>query len=110
MEITFDDSKLRKYANDDRKALQKMGAKRANVFKLRLDDLRDCETLEDARNLPGRFHELSSNRKGFWACDLDHPYRLIFKPHEDPIPIDEDGGYVWSEIRGIEIVEIADYH
>ena len=35
---------------------------------------------------------------------------MIFEPHEDPIPTDEDGKYVWIEIKGVEIVEIVNYH
>ncbi|ESU24360.1 plasmid maintenance system killer protein [Flavobacterium enshiense DK69] len=60
--------------------------------------------------MPGNFHELKSNRKGQWACDLDHPYRLIFEPHEDPIPTNDDGQYLWTEIKGVEIIEVVDYH
>ena len=110
MDITFRDKGLKKYANDDRLAIRKLGAKRAQVFKSRLDDLRAAESLEDVRHLPGRYHELAENRKGQWACDLDHPYRLVFTPHEEPVPSDKHGRYLWIEIKGVEIVEIANYH
>lgn len=69
-----------------------------------------ANTLEDVRNVPGRFHELVDNRKGQWACDLDQPYRLIFIPHEDPIPTDENGKYIWIEINGVELIEVTNYH
>nr|WP_159636517.1 type II toxin-antitoxin system RelE/ParE family toxin [Sphingobacterium composti Ten et al. 2007 non Yoo et al. 2007] len=110
MDIKFDDKKLRKLANDPRKCKQEMGARRATLFLKRLTDLRDAETLEDVRHLPGRYHELKETRKGQWACDLDHPYRLIFIPQENPIPTNEDGQYIWFEIVGVEIIEIVDYH
>lgn len=110
MDISFGDNKLQKYANDDRKASKKMGAKRAKLYKQRLDDLFDAETLEDTRHLPGKYHELKTNRKGQWACNLDHPYRLIFEPHEDPIPTNEAGQFIWIEIKGVEVIEIVDYH
>lgn len=110
MEITFEDKKLRKYANDDRQALKKLGARRAKLYKQRLDDLFDAETLEDTRYLPGNYHELTGTRKGQWACDLDQPYRLIFEPHENPIPTNNDGQYIWIEIKAVEIIEIVDYH
>ena len=77
---------------------------------MRLDQLRASKTLEDVRYQAGRFHELTGDRKGQWACDLDHPYRLIFKPQENPIPSTEDGNYIWIEILGVEILEIVDYH
>ncbi|MDE6091063.1 MAG: type II toxin-antitoxin system RelE/ParE family toxin [Duncaniella sp.] len=97
-------------ANDNRLAVRKLGAVRAELFMMRLDDLSAASTLEDVRNLPGHYHELKEDRKGQWACDLDQPYRLIFQPHEDPIPEDADGKYIWIEIKGVEILEIANYH
>lgn len=110
MKITFTEKKLEKIANDDKLMLKKLGSIRAKVFRRRMTALQDANTLEDVRNLPGNFHELVKDRKGQWACDLDQPYRLIFTPHENPIPTNEDGQYVWLEIVGIEIIEITDYH
>ncbi|WP_276483480.1 type II toxin-antitoxin system RelE/ParE family toxin [Paraflavitalea pollutisoli] len=110
MDITFGDKKLEGYAENNKKCIQGMGKKRAELFMKRLNALHNALTLEDVRHLPGRFHELTNNRKGQWACDLDHPYRLIFVPHERPIPINDHGQFIWVEIKGVEIVEIADYH
>lgn len=110
MNITFSDRKLASLVNDDRKLVREFGKKRAEKIKLRLNQLLIAETLEDVRMLPGNFHELTSNRKGQWACDLDHPYRLIFKPHEDPIPTDKHGRYIWLEITEVEVKEIINYH
>jgi proteic killer suppression protein len=110
MNITFDKKKLEKYANNDRLALKDLGKIRAAIFKERLDDIQAATTLEDTRYLPGNFHELKATRKGQWACDLDQPYRLIFEPHESPIPINEDGQYIWIDIIGVEILEIVNYH
>lgn len=110
MDITFDNKQLEKCANSDKVGIKKLGAQRFKKFKQRLDQLRASQTLEDVRNQPGKFHELRENRKGQWACDLDQPYRLIFKPQENPIPTDEDGKYIWIEILGVEIIEIDDYH
>lgn len=110
MNIKFDDNKLRKLANDERECKKKLGDKRGKLLLKRLTDLRDAESLEDVRYLPGRYHELTGDRKGQWACDLDHPYRLIFRPQEDPIPTNVAGQYVWLEIVGVEVIEINDYH
>ena len=81
MDITFRDKKLGKCANDDRLAVRFLGPKRAKIFKQRLDDLRAAESLEDVRYLPGHYDELTENRKGQWASDLDHPFRLIVVPN-----------------------------
>jgi proteic killer suppression protein len=97
-------------ANDRNYAIRKLGNKRAKLFGDRLDDIDAATSLEDVRYLPGNYHELKGDRKGQWACDLDQPYRLIFEPHEDPIPLDENGKYIWIEIKGVEILEITNYH
>lgn len=110
MDITFKNKKLEKYANDAKARNRELGVVRAKLYYRRVSDLRTVRTLEDIRHLPGRFHELLGDKKGQWACDLDHPYRLIFTPHEEPIPTDKDGKYIWIEIKGVEILEIKDYH
>lgn len=110
MDIKFRNKKLAKLANDPKKCQQELGERRAKLFFIRLTDLRDAETLEDTRNLPGKYHELLNTRKGQWACSLDDPYRLIFAPQEEPIPTNENGQYIWKEIRGVDIIEIVDYH
>ena len=110
MDISFKNRKLEKYANNDKQAVKNLGTLRHKKYKMRLGQLRSSKTLEDVRHQPGRFHELTENRKGQWACNLDHPYRLIFKPQEDPIPTNDNGNYIWIGILGIEIVEIVDYH
>lgn len=110
MKITFKDKDLEKCALNTKYSVKKLGALRSKIFHKRLDDLRDAENLENTRFIPGKFHELIGTRKGQWACDLDQPYRLIFEPHEEPIPTDKDGKYIWIEIKGVEIIEIVNYH
>ena len=95
MEIEVQNKKLRKLAENERKCRKELGERRATLFLQRIDDLVNANTLEDVRYLPGNYHELSANRKGQWACDLDQPYRLIFQPLENPIPTDDNGGYIW---------------
>lgn len=110
MVITFNNKELRELANNDKAALKSLGKNMSKKFKRRLNDLFDATTLEDLRYLAGNYHELTADRKGTWACDLDQPYRLIFRPHEEPIPVNNSGRYLWSEIRGVEILEICNYH
>lgn len=94
----------------DAKAAKMFGNVRLNYLHKRIKKLQISQTLEDVRCAPGHFHELTGDRKGQWACDLDQPYRLIFEPHEDPIPTDENGKYIWLEIKGIELIEVTNYH
>jgi proteic killer suppression protein len=97
-------------ANDDRKLLKEFGKIRADKIKIRLSQLKFVNNLEELRYMPGNFHELTNERKGQWACDLDQPYRLIFTPHENPIPTNEHGQYIWLKIIGVEIIEVINYH
>ena len=110
MDIIFKSNKFRKIVHDERQLNRTYGKINAKKIRQRIDDLFAAETLEDVRNLPGRYHELKAERKGQIACDLEHPYRLIFKPVANPMPIDKNGQMLWSEITIIEIIEIVDYH
>ncbi|MBD5269632.1 MAG: killer suppression protein HigA [Bacteroides sp.] len=110
MKISFQNKKLEKLLDNYSKLTKELGPLRTKIFLKRIGVLVDALTLEDVRNEPGNFHELKGDRKGQWACDLDQPYRLIFEPHEDPIPTDDSGRYLWVEITGIEIIEITNYH
>ena len=110
MIITFANNKLKKYANNHRLAVQKLGSRRAEIFQKRLDDLAAAESFADLKYLPGNFHQLREDRKDQWACDLDQPYRLIFIPAEVPIPKNEAGVQILIEIKSAEIIEINNYH
>lgn len=110
MIITFTNKKLEGLANNYKKCQKQMGKSRTTLFNKRLNDLINAVTLEDTRHLPGKYHELTGNRKGQWSCDLDQPYRLIFEPHEKPIPVSKNGNFIWLEIKGVEVIEIIDYH
>lgn len=110
MEITFATKKLQRIANNDSRMVAALGKLRAQKFRLRLSQLADATMLEDVRHLAGNYHELRADRKGQWSCDLDQPYRLIFTPHERPIPMNDAGQYQWSLVRGVEVVEIVNYH
>jgi len=110
MIIIFADKKLKEYANNNKMAVKKMGDKRAKLYQKRLEDMADAGCFADLVHLPGRYHQLTGNRKEQWSCDLDHPYRLIFKPAEEPIPKNEHGKQRLTEINCLEVIEIINYH
>lgn len=110
MDVTYKNNKLQKCAENESYGVRKLGPLRASIYSDRIADLIAVNNLEETRTLPGNYHELVQNRKGQWACDLDQPYRLIFTPHNNPIPTDADGKYIWIEITGVEVLEIEDYH
>ncbi|MBI4829934.1 MAG: type II toxin-antitoxin system RelE/ParE family toxin [Nitrospinae bacterium] len=111
MEVYFRKGKLRKICESEPLADRKFGKVRANKLRQRLTELQAAETLEMMMRLPAaRCHALKGDRKGWFAVDLDHPYRLIFEPTRDPPPRRSDGGLDLSRITEITILEITAYH
>ncbi len=55
-------------------------------------------------------HELTAERKGTFAVDLIHPFRLIFKPSEKAELRKEDGGIDLEKVLSITILKVEDYH
>ena len=110
MEIFFGDKKLAETCSDTRRRRKALGENRGRRLGRRLDDLAAASSLEDIRTLPGRCHELKGDRARRFAVDLDGPYRLIFEPAHNPLPMNDDGGLIWSEVRKIRILEIGNYH
>jgi len=111
VDILFQDQKLEKVCNDQSLLIRKYGPIRAKLLNRRLDEFRVAENLAEMRLLPQvRCHELGEDRKGTLAVDLDHPYRLIFEPANDPIPKKSDGGLNWLEVTAIRILTLEDYH
>lgn len=111
MDIIFKASRLRKECSDQRLLEKRHGERRAKLLRRRLDDMAAAETLEDLRLLPQtRAHELTGDRKGLLAVDLDHPYRLLFEAANDPVPRKPDGGLDWAKVTAVRILEVVDYH
>ena len=109
MQIIYRTSKIAKILNSSEKIDKKYG-KSAKKIKNRLDVMAMVDNLAELMKLPGRHHQLTNDRKGQFACDLEHPYRLVYEPANDPLPMDESKGLKYSEITIIEIIEITDYH
>lgn len=110
MRISFASRKLKKICEDERGLQKAHGKGCARKIKTRLTDLEAAANLEVMRNLPGRCHELTKDRSGQLALDLDDGKRLVFRPAIDPAPAKQDGGLDWFAVEAIEILEITDYH
>lgn len=110
MLIEFDSERKQKLFNSSKERAKKYGAENAKKLARRLDDLRAAATLEAMRSLPGRTHELKGDRAGTFAMDLQGGARLLFAPLEDPPPRKPDGGLDWTQIEGIRILDVEDYH
>lgn len=83
----------------------------ARKLQQRLMELKAASCLADISKVPPpRCHQLSGDRGVQLSVDLEHPYRLLFIPANDPIPVKQDGGLDWAKVTEIEIVEIVDTH
>ncbi len=104
MEISFSSSKLQKLCEDHNKLKAKYGDIQSRRIIRRISELQAASNLYDISLLPqARLHSLTENRKGEFAVDILHPYRIIL------IPSDGD----MADLRTIiivHIVSIIDYH
>ena len=98
MEITYKNHKIEKICTNAQVAEKFYGKEMAEKIHMRLDQISAADTVEMMIQFHiGRCHPLVNNRKGQYAVDLVHPYRLVF----------EKNG---NEIQIAHITEIVDYH
>ncbi len=109
MIIEFSDVRTAELFNTEKKLRGRYGAELAKVIMKRLADVEAAACLEDMRNLPGRWHELTGDYSGCVACRLSGNQRLIVKPAA-PAPLKPDGGLNWKEVVTVCLVNVEDYH
>ncbi len=113
MEIIFATRKLQKRLNESKTMIKVYGPKKPRILKIVLASLRAAPNLgifAPPYSPPNRCHELKGSLKGVLSVDLDHPYRLLFKPNHDPVPMRDEGGLDWSKVTVIEIKGVEDTH
>ncbi len=111
MDIHFRNNKLKKVGTCIKDAKRLLGDEKGRKLFQRLDEIRDSNTLFDLKQLPAaKCHPLIGDRKGLWAVSLSEPYRLLFKPYHDPVPLLVDGSLDLKRITAVRIEEIEDYH
>lgn len=109
MDILFASEKLERECCDSKLRRRRHGDERARRLQVRLDDLRAADNLAMMRTLPGKCHELTGDLDGCLAVSLDGPYRLIFEPANEPVPM-EGRRLLWEGVTIIRILRIEDYH
>ena len=111
MEIVFITSKLDKIFNHESRLIKEYGKENGRTIMRRMAVLKAAVNLDQVPyKKPERRHELSGKRKGTFAVDLKHPFRLLFRPNHDPVPLKEDGGIELKLITSIEIIGVEDNH
>ena len=98
MEITYKNKKIARICTDAQTAEKYHGREMAEKIHQRVSEIEAADTIDMMiRFRIGRCHPLTQNRRGQYAVDLVHPYRLVF----------EKKG---NEIQIAHIIEIVDYH
>jgi len=113
MDITFSSKKLQKQLSEAKVMVKIHGPRRSALLKVIMTQLRASPNLgvfAPPYSPPHRCHELKGDKKGLLSVDLDHPYRLLFKPINDPLPTRPEGGLDWLQVTAIEIRGVVDTH
>lgn len=111
MDIRFRNGRLERVFGSAAALTKQYGQRMARTIQVRIGVLRNAKTLSMVPTTPPlRRHMLTGDRKGQFAVDLVHPYRLVFEPDHDPIPKREDGGVDLEKVTAIIIAEVTDYH
>ena len=99
MEIKYKTKKIQRVCTDYSAAKKSYGQNMAVKIEQRIGEISASDSVETMVVCGiGRCHALSGNRKGQYAVDLIHPFRLVFNV---------DG----AEVYDIAIIEhIVDYH
>jgi len=111
MKIYFKNNQLAKVCASEKASQKKWGSEITKKLYQRLAEFHAANNLEEICFLPAaRCHQLKGKRSGQFAVDLKHPYRLIFEPANDPIPLKPDGGIDRKRVTAICIIGVVDYH
>lgn len=98
MKILFGNKKIERICTQNDFALRKFGLDMSEKIEQRISELMSFETVNQLIYFSvGCCHPLQGKRKGQYAMDLVHPYRLIFMKKE-------------SKIEIVQMIEIVDYH
>lgn len=98
MEIRYKSNRIRKICENVKLAEKTYGTQMTEKLDQRLYEIQAADTVEMLIQFHiGRCHPLGNNRKGQYAVDLVHPYRLVFEKQG-------------KEIQIVQIIEIIDYH
>jgi len=111
MDITFKTSKLKKIFNSEKELLRHYGVDNSKRIMLRMQVLFAAPNLSEVpKEKPERCHDLQGNKKGQIAVDLNHPFRLVFCPNHNPLPLTEEGNLDETKVTCIKILAVEDYH
>ena len=98
LQVTYKSNNLERTCTNYSIAKRKYGERMAGLIHQRVDELKSASSVDMLVQYSiGRCHPLEGDRKGEYAMDLVHPYRLIFEHNK-------------TEIYLVRIINIEDYH
>ncbi len=101
---------LRSVFSAEQKLRRKYAKAGVATIQQRMADLRAAETLDTMRFVPGKCEELRHTAGYVLSLRLDGPWRLLFEPCHDPVPLHSGGNLDWTRVTRITILGIEDYH
>jgi toxin HigB-1 len=111
MRVFFKTRKMDTVLNDER-SLKKEYGELAQTIKHRLQFMAKVPSLDQVPvSTPFRRHQLAAPKGEYkYAVWIKHPFRIVFEPHHDPVPLLADGGVDLTKVTEITILSIEDYH
>jgi toxin HigB-1 len=110
MQVEFLDTRLKRLCEDKSARQRQWHKASADKLATRLDDLAAAAHLDVLRTLPGKWEELTGDRKGQLSCRLDKKLRLVIRPAKQPPPTKPDGGLDWRAVDAVIVLEVENYH
>lgn len=110
MDIQFASAKLNRIFNSEERLRKEYGKENSKKIRLRMTVLRSAKTVAEVpKKPPDRCLGLKGDRIGQYAVDLNHPFRLVFKP-ADIFMIKRNGSIVETTVTTVKIVKAEEYH
>nr|WP_277612546.1 type II toxin-antitoxin system RelE/ParE family toxin [Veillonella intestinalis] len=98
MDVTYRTKKLEKVCTEGKEAKKTYGEEMSAKIFQRIKELKHSDNVETLIKFSvGRCHSLKGQLEGHYAMDLIHPYRLVFRKHEEKLDV-------------VIIISIEDYH
>ncbi|MCF0113756.1 MAG: plasmid maintenance system killer protein [Erysipelotrichaceae bacterium] len=98
MEITYKNKKIKSVCTDVKVSDRTYGKEMSGKIQQRINEISAADSIDMMIMCRiGRCHPLTNNRKGQFAVDLVHPYRLVFERRGNVVEI-------------AHVLEIVDYH
>ena len=109
MDVVFRTHKLERIFNNREALVKEYGRQCAQKIIRRMWVLHAAPSLAAVpTRKPDRCHELRGNRRGVFAVDLAHPFRLVFEPYV--IGEQQHTTLRKEEVTAIRVLGVEDYH